>query len=279
MTDCSALCAALAVAMAQGEVLLLTASLVVALVGWARWGYRIGRVVQLRRQTAPRRLVAWTPIACALLLFLLLKRFAAADVRDDGRYLTQYELLGLAWLVGWERIVRWLGLAAREDVAEQQNPAAAIAIAGALLGGTLTFAGANVGDGPGFEVVLFTALLATAAHAAVAALHAAIGGMHELITVERDLAAGLRTAGFHLAAGLLAGRAAAGDWISTADATHDLVAHGWPLLPLGIAAALIDRISRPTPDRPAPSPLLHGVVPAGLYLALAFAWLVELGAP
>ena len=52
-------------------------------------------------------------------------------------------------------------LSARDDVVERSNRAAIPAIAGGLLAITLCFAGGNIGDGPGWWVVMFCGVLST----------------------------------------------------------------------------------------------------------------------
>ncbi|MBL8843774.1 MAG: hypothetical protein JNL90_19790 [Planctomycetes bacterium] len=255
------------------------AALACVLGGFGRWYWRLLGARRLRSGPSAARPLALTPLLCAGLLLVALRQWSASDVRDSPRYLYFYDLLGCAWIWGFALLLVPFGLCARDDVAERSNRAAAHALCGALLGATAAYAGANIGDGPGFEVVLFSAALASGALLLVVLLSSAIGRSIELVTLERDAAAGLRLGGLFAAGGLLAGRAAAGDWKSVEATVRDFVDAGWPLLALAAAAAVIDRIARPTIERPTPSPLALGWIPAIGYVAAALLWVWQLGAP
>src|SRR5687767_9695060 len=157
------------------------------------------------------------PPACAAVLFLILRRYASHDVRDSGTYLTFYVIVGAAWVGVGSLLLPWLGVSPRLDALERRNTAAAVAVAGALLGLTFAFAGGNIGNGPGWWVVVFSSGLATVSLFAGWAAVEAAGHVAESVAVERDVATGLRLAGMLTAAGLVFGRAAAGDWVSAGD--------------------------------------------------------------
>jgi hypothetical protein len=147
--------------MSDSEAFALAASLVFAAIFWALW-YRDVLLAARRQGGLPGRLLlAAAPLLAAGLLFQVLQRFAASDVRDDLLYFGFYLVMGAAWTGASLRALAWLGLDARDDVAERSNSAAALALAGALLGITLCFSGGNIGDGPGWWVVVFCALLST----------------------------------------------------------------------------------------------------------------------
>ena len=102
-----------------------------------------------------RRLLQLTPLVAAALLLAVLRYAASYDVRDDPAYLALYLILGAAW-VGVS--IRWLavtGISTSDDVVERANGSASLAVAGAIIGITLAYAGGNIGDGPGWWVVVF----------------------------------------------------------------------------------------------------------------------------
>src|SRR5688572_31741585 len=152
----------LALAYSDDEGFVVIVSLLVWALTWFLWyaGLRAGS--SLRRERAPARVLAVMPLVAMAVLFVILRRWASFDVRDSSEYLFQYVMLGAAWLGVALRFAPWLGLSARDDAAERGNPAAAVALAGAMLGLTLCYAGGNVGDGPGWWVVVFSSGLATA---------------------------------------------------------------------------------------------------------------------
>ena len=264
--------------MSAGEMLLWIGSLGGALILWYQWYAPLGSVARLGAGRAGRGLFVTAPILGALVLAVILKTIASFDVVNDLRYLSMYFLLGAVWVGLALRMVPLVGLHPREDVVERGNAAAAPAVAGALLGLTLSFAGGNVGDGPGWWVVIFAAALATFGFFLAWLALELVGGASEAVTVERDAAAGWRLGGFLVAAGLVLGRGVAGDWVSSAATLRDFFAVVWPLVGLVIGAGVIDRAARPSVDRPA-SPITFGALPAALYVAGAAAYLATLPKP
>ena len=259
--------------MSGDEVFILLASAIVALVSWGAWYIAPVRIQGVRRRPRAWRLVRLAPLVAAALLWLFLRNAASFDVRDDPRYLTFYLVLGAAWVGVW---IRWLaiaGISTRDDVVERSNGSAALAVTGALLGITLTYAGGNVGNGPGWWVVMFSAALATVTLFGAWMLLEAATGVSDVVTVDRDPSAGFRLGGFLIACGVILGRGVAGDWVSAEATVRDFAAAAWPV----IVAAVVERVARPTPETPRPSFVAYGFIPAVLYVAGAVYQVMRLG--
>lgn len=161
----------------------------------------------------------------------------------------------------------------RDDAVERRNPAAGLALVGALGGVTLCFAGANVGNGPGWWVVAFAAALSTAGLMLAWLLVESGHGVSETITIERDRTTGLRFGCFLTACGLLLGRAVAGDWVSAVQTVEDFGRLAWPVLILTTIEMVIGLRSRPRPQHPETPLLEAGLIPSVIYLGGAF-WYV-----
>ena len=149
--------------MSEDELIVSIVSMGVAGLAWPRYYVSGRRVRHFARSDGARWIVDVTPVIAAAALFAVLKTLAAHDVRDDTAYLGLYFLLGAAWVA----IALWplplVGVSLRDDVVERRNPSAAYVVAGAVLGLTFAYAGGNIGNGPGWWVVVFSAALATAA--------------------------------------------------------------------------------------------------------------------
>jgi hypothetical protein len=210
-------------------------------------------------------------LICAAVLYAILRGFAADDVRHNPDYLSFYMVMGAAWVGTSTGAFAFFSLSARDDVVERSNPAAAAALFGALLGTTLAFAGGNIGNGPGWWVVLFCATLATLTLLAAWCLLAHLGGLAERITVERDLAGGIRAAGFFIGGGLIVGRAVAGDWHSSLATLLDFGRFAWPVAILVIAAVQTEKALHSGVEPREADPMLSGCVPATAYVALGLA--------
>jgi len=228
-------------AVSGDEVMLLLLSVSVTAYAWSRW-YAAAFVRPLVVRNTSRLVYFTGPLVCLSLLYLVLRQWAADDVRDSGTYLTLYMLAGAAWVGLGAQALRFLGVSPRDDVIERQNLAAAVATAGALVGITLCFAGANIGNGPGWWVVVFSATLSTGGFFLLWAVVEWLTGVSEMVTVERTSGSGLRLGGFLAGAGIVLGRAVAGDWVSAEATVRDFVAVAWFVLPLAAVAVIIERL-------------------------------------
>ena len=263
--------------MSGDEVLVLFASGGLALVAWLMWyarAVRFGRV-----PAASRAPLLLAPLVGAVTLFGALRTLSAHDVRDAPIYVLMYLLLGAAWVALGMMLLPLLGLSARDDVLERGNRAAADVVAGAIIAVTLCFIGANIGDGPGWWVVVFSAALSTGALFVVWFVLELATGVSDVVTIDRDRAAGVRLAGFLLASGAIFGRGAAGDWESVALTVRDFADVAMPAIPLLLLAAIIERALRPTPSRPRPPVIAYGAFPAAMYIGVAVLVLMRLGIP
>ena len=263
--------------MSGDEILVFVLSAVVGTVAWLGWYLPPLRIARLGAPTPGRGLLLAVPLLAAGVLFLILQTASASDVRDDSRYRSLYLAFGLAWVGVASRASGLLGLSPRDDVFERGNRAAALGLAGAVLGFTLAFAGGNIGNGPGWWVVAFSAGLATAALFVSWLALQVTSRVSELVTVDRDLAAGVRLAGFLVALGVVFGRAAAGDWVSAEATLRDFAAFSIPAAPIILVAAVFLERVTPGLDPRDSRLLLYGVGPAMLYLAVAVQQLARLG--
>lgn len=257
------------------------ALIVCAIIAAFSWG-KLGLLAVTNRSFRPlprAYLLPWLAVPASIaLLFAILLRFASHDVRDDAIYLLFYMVMGGAVTAIGAFCLDRLGLSVRDDVVERKNPAACIAWAGALVGLVLAYAGANIGDGPGWWVVVFCSGLSVGALLLCWVLLDWVGQAGEAVVVERDLSAGVRVAGWFVGAGLILGRGAAGDWTSAGDATRDFAAHGAWALALTIIAATMETILNRAPRHEGPW-FVRGV-PLGLiwaslglaYVELAGRW-------
>jgi uncharacterized membrane protein YjfL (UPF0719 family) len=257
--------------MTEMECLVLVASLMLGAFSWFLWYRDVLATAWRPSGIRERWWLILPPLLAAFLVFQGLRTLAASDVRDDPRYLFFYQALGVAWIGAGLRGLPLLGLGARDDVVERGNRAAAIALAGAVLGIALCFAGGNVGEGPGWWVVVFCALLSTGTLLLLWKLLDRLTGIADAVTIDRDPAAGARAAGFFLAVGLILGRAVAGSWEGDGPALLDFALKGWPAAVLLALAVPLERRLRPSPAAPDRPVLPHGAGPALLYVGLGAA--------
>src|SRR5215475_11669248 len=106
-------------------------------------------------RTSVRRTVLWLGFMfiCMLALLAVLRSVSAPSVREDSDETAFYLVLSLVVVALAQGAFALLGISVRDDVAERGNRAASFAAAGLTVGATCCAAGANIGDGPGAEVV------------------------------------------------------------------------------------------------------------------------------
>lgn len=214
-------------------------------------------------------------LASTIVLLIVLRTWASWDVVGSAYYTFGYLGMGVVWVF---LSVKFLGIFVdirlQEDVREHNNLAAAVLVAALAFGTTLAFAGANVGNGPGWWVVVFCAALSTILVYGVAWSVAVFTDAEERITVDHDMATAIRLGAALIGTGLIAGRAVAGDWVSAGATVTDWAAVGWPVVIIAVAAALIERA---TPPWYLTNTLPQSILMAVAYIGAAALYVTSLG--
>lgn len=260
--------------MSGDEFIALIASAVIAVMTWGKWlwvGLSVESYYQSRKGCV--YFVGAVVLAGILLLFVL-NRWSSSDVQDSLFYTTFYMVLGAGFTGVVLKLFEYFGLSVRDDVLERFNTAAAIAVAGATLGATAAFAGGNIGDGPGWWVVVFCAALSNGALLLCWVFLDVFAGVGDRITIERDQPTAWRVGGLLAAGGIIFGRAVAGTWIDVEATLSDysfVGAGGLILWVVGFVAEL--RFKREPRSTAA---FMAGFVPAAAYVGLALVYVIQL---
>jgi len=255
--------------MDESEVFVVLANLCVAFIAWALWYWKLNSPSDIVMSPRVKGSLMAVPPICTVLMWVLLGQYAASDVRDSGGYMFFYVLLGVTWLTIGLMVFPYFGLNLADDIISRRNVGAAYALAGAMIGLTFCYIGGNIGEGPGWWVVVFSAGLSTAAYFGLWFVLDYVTDIMATITIERDRAASLRLAGYLIAAGIILGRAVAGNWVSMVATVQEFVVLAVPALILLVVAVIIELVARPTVDRPVPPPMLYGLIPSALYVIAA----------
>jgi hypothetical protein len=232
------------------------------------------------QSSGEKLLLTWRVLVSYGILVLIpcaLWKWGAEEVRGHFTEVVFLTFLGGVWLVATQHLFPWFGLSYADDFDERRNPAAVIALSGATSAIGIIYAAGNLGEGPTYRGNFFSVGLGTSGFF-VLWLVLELGGLVSVsIAEERDVASGIRFGAFMLAAGLILGRAIAGDWHSESATLRDFISDGWPAGVLCLAAILIEHLLRPSRARPFPSRLGCGLLPALMYLGFAAAWVFHLG--
>jgi hypothetical protein len=263
------------------EVLFMVVAGLVGAFGLALWYLTIAGAPLLGNRRTPPLLIALalTPLICLIFLFVILSGWSDPQVKNFGRYIFLFLCGGAAFLAIFFAVFPLLGLNIQIDVMGQHNPAVALVAIGGMLGVTFAYSLANIGEGPTIWTTIGPAVLSTGTLLLLWLLIETAAQVSEAITIDRDTSSGLRLAAFLAAAGLILGRAVAGNWQSTDATLRDFAKYGWPALILCIFAAIIHRACQPTHKMPRPPLFKYGVVPSLIYLAIAAGWLIYMGKP
>jgi len=263
--------------MSEDEIAVAVFATLVGGLTWMRWAHNLGLRPHVPGPIPGRAALLAAPAVALVLVLVILLLAAASDVRDDLRYLYLYTALGSAWIGSCALLLPWLGLGVRDDVVERHNAAAALALCGYAPAFALVYAGGNIGDGPGWWVVVFSSGLATGALLVLQYATLGWGRAAEHVTVERDLASGVRVAAAAIAEALVLGAAVAGDWVSAEATWREFVARGWPALALALLAWALDAVLKPRPGQVERSVLVHGVLPGLVLVALGLLAVIACG--
>jgi hypothetical protein len=189
-----------------------------------------------------RRVLGLLPVIAVLIILTVLLTLASFDV--VGIWVFFYVILGFSWLSAGCFLYEWaLDLQWVYDLVFLDNRAAIAPAAGGFVGLSLIYAGANVGDGPGWWVVFIAGGLGLVAWLILAAILNVAGRLSERITVERDVGCGVRFGAFLIASGLILARASGGDWTSFRATIIEFGA-GWPVIPLAVLALIVELTTR-----------------------------------
>jgi uncharacterized membrane protein YjfL (UPF0719 family) len=252
----------------------------IAAVGAVKWYRPIVGATMIGRRALSRWALALTPIALLLFLWAVLQTLAdPVYVAGHLDYMLLFTLGGAMWLWASSWCFPFFGVHPRDDVLERDNRAAAALVCGALAGLMLTYAQSNIGNGPTIWTTIFPAFVGSAALFAAWGIVERFTRVSEQIAIDRDLAAGVRMAGFLIAIGAIFGRAMAGDWETWEGTFADFSALAWPAVFFIPAMIVWNGFMRPTPENPAPPAMTSGLLPAIAMCAAAGLYLVVLGVP
>lgn len=224
-------------------------TIVSVMLGVVCWGFLLAPVMmtdlRLRRGTALSALLILLPLVSAVVIYPVLATLAARDVRNSPLYTAVYMGAGFGW-VGTCMILLRLFTLHTVDMVTQFSPASVLVMFFSTIAFSLAYAGGNVGDGPGWWVVVASATLSSGTVFFVLTVSAMIGRGLYRVTVDQDVGVALRLSGAMVAAGLIAGRGVAGTWASLESLISDWVVISWPVVIIAVFDAVLTKaVSRP----------------------------------
>lgn len=234
---------------------------------------------ELRPATQSRKILAvGSAIAAAILAFILLK-LTPREVRSSIQYVVLFAGVGVLTCAAVLGAASATGVSIARDALDNRNPAAALAVAGALVGTSLAYGGANVGQGATISTTLLPAALSVGTLIGAWTLLEHVACISDAIAIDRDSASAWRLAGFLIATGAISGRAVAGDYHSVWGTLVDFAVIAWPIAVLVVITAILQVRWRPTPHHPHPPVRRFGHIPAATLLIATALYILWTGAP
>ena len=227
--------------MSMGEGMSFILSIVLTLMFFSRWYSALFRSWLPGRTGTTKFVLGLLPPLSGAFILYILKSWASYDVVNSDLYTAYYLIMGMAWLyLGLWSMSAVFDLSWVDDALNMNNRAALFGMTGGLLGLTCIYAGANIGDGPGWWCVIFAGGLGGLAWLALGLFVESLTSVFECVTVERDLGSGIRLGFYLFASGIILGRASAGDWTSFEKTVVEFM-DGWPVLFLAALAIVVER--------------------------------------
>ena len=221
------------------EIIIFLTSLLSFFIGVMAW-YTYVIKVWPNRYDVERISLILLPVISLLSILYVLIFHAASDVVSNVFYIVFYLLFGFLWLLICMCLfstlfdIRW-----KDDAIERKNRSAILFIYGGTLAITAIYAGANIGEGPGWWCVFIAGGLGVVTWFILASIMIKLFNISEKITVERNSSISIRFSSYLLAIGLVLGRASAGDWTSFQHTFIEFL-DGWPILILTILFIIIE---------------------------------------
>ncbi|MFD2305350.1 hypothetical protein [Enterococcus termitis] len=205
------------------------------------WYVKTAHVTRFFNQPKRRAYLYGLPAIPILLYLYTLRTVASWDVVGEMAYIIMYLFLGIAWLaLSFDGMLLLWSFSYEDDVLMSKNKAALILMTGAIVGSSLIYAGANIGDGPGWWTVVFAGGLGTVSWLVLGMLINQTTTIIESITMEYDTNSAIRFSTYLAASGVILARASSGDWTSFSMTVKEFMV-GWPVLPLAGLVILIER--------------------------------------
>lgn len=226
--------------MSETEFIATVISAIIAIVGWGQLLLRGVALNQHVRRGNAASAGFMGLIAVFAINLTVLRTLAAGDVRGDPRYITMYLLMSLAAAVFALVALRMFGLRTA-DITERGNSAAKTLLLCSLIAAGFAFAGANIGDGPGFHVVVFSAVLSYGAIFMLTLVHTGAARTMYRILVDRDRGTAIRFGCLLIGCSIVLGRAVAGTWVDAGTTVSDFLRIGWPAAVLVIGDIVVAR--------------------------------------
>jgi len=223
------------------EIIVFAISIAMTIQFLAKWWKKLHNAWPKERMKTEQTVFFVLPLISLCIIIITLLFLASYDVVDSLFYIMFYIYLGFTWVYFALGVMFYFfDISWADDALNMDNEAALAAVAGGYIGTTVIYAGANIGDGPGWWCVIFAGGMGLVCWVVIAYLVNLFTKVFERISIGRDVPCGLRFGGFLLASGIILGRASAGDWTSFG-ATIVEFRDGWPVVALALIVIAVER--------------------------------------
>lgn len=207
------------------------------IVNWYRYLFGIFKP---KRKLINDYILGLLPFVLFIIIYYTLRNLASFDVVNDTLFIIFYIFFGFTWIYLFNKLIfLFYDISWIDDIITNGNYAALSAYVGALLGITLIYAGANIGDRPGFWCVMVAGGIGAILWFILALLINKFTGIIERVVISRDLGSGIRFGGFLLSTGIILARGSGGDWFNFWQTIIDF-SDIWIIIPFAVLYLLIE---------------------------------------
>jgi hypothetical protein len=230
------------------EGILLIISIVLGIVFLFKWYGPILRVKPRKRCGGARAALSLIPIISFCVLAAVISTVSAPTVSSPSAegypfWIIYYIIVGFAWILCTKGLIfRCFDLSWQDDVlAKNHTEPALLPVIGAYAGLTMIYAGANIGDGPGWWCVIYAAGTGTAAWLLLGHIVQKATDAFGTVTIGRDLPCAIRMSAYLIAGGAILAHASAGDSITPGTDIINIAACSLTAVPLAILAIFVEK--------------------------------------
>lgn len=188
---------------------------IVSVIGFYGFSYYRHLIKIFMTSKALKNLFIILPLIYFLGNFYTITVAASFDVVTDFSYIIFYSIMSLAFLALFFLLSSlFFGVSWLEDGLRNRNVASGLFMVGVAATCFGIYCGSNVGDGPSWLCVVFPTLLGLGVFIGSLLVANLFTKLFKNITVERDIAVGIRFLGFSIGSAIILFRACGGDWTS-----------------------------------------------------------------
>ena len=225
------------------EIIIFVPAFVAAVIFITRWYLPINSTFPRNSCKGARNILRILPVVSSAIMLVTLCTLAAPSVVENPFWIFYYLVIGFVWIFpAMSLTFRCFDLSWRDDVINKtQTQPAVLPVAGSVIGITLIYSGANIGDGPGWWCVIYAAGMGTVMWFILGHIIQKTTDVFSTVTIGRDKPCAIRMFAYLSASGLALAHASSGDSISFYIDIIEIAVTSLTAIPIAVLAILVEK--------------------------------------